>query len=96
MACANLDKQTELVAKVAEINRFTKVLTPDSFSEDENLTSGDYTEFVRWLLASTEVPTQRDIECKLWMGLRKIRMTRWHVYLAQKMWMSQWKVCCPF
>ena len=69
MACANLDKQTELVAKVAEINRFTKVLTPDSFSEDKNLTSGDYTEFVRWLLASIDALTQRDIDYKLWMGL---------------------------
>ena len=84
MACSNLDRQEEFVAKVAEINRNTKegeILKALPCREQVCLTNEDYVEFVTWLLTTTTLPRKAEINAKL-LELRKLRLTRWHVYQA--------------
>ena len=70
-----------MLAKVAEINRNSKVLQPGTFCDAALLTIEDYTEFVSWLLSTTTLPRKAEINAKL-LELRKLRSTCWHVNQA--------------
>ena len=67
---------------MADINKISKVLTPESLCEVGELTNEDYNEFVRWLLECTTNPTIKDIDYEICFGLQKICLARWHLYLA--------------
>ena len=83
MVCNNLDRQDQLIARIAEVNRNREgeIFTPKLFREHTVLTAEDHRSFVDWLLEVQSAPKRSDLNQKL-TALKVRRLALWHVLQA--------------